>query len=207
MKKVKLTLASFLANFAFISSLMSLSPSVDPETFFMALVFAAAAMVSWRGYLFWAWERDGAGRFGGIFASRFSRLESGGQTALFSLPPPADPPFGYFQSQSQPNAARPFRRLLVGPCCRRCSSHRCTHLFAAVRGKCLARTFRLIIRTSFTYRSRKHRRRIGQVERAKATGTPRSRSHAPFRLLQLLYSDYYIFYSHLIPLGQPIEDA
>lgn len=166
MKKVKLTLASFLANFAFISSLMSLSFSVGPETFFMALVFAAAAMVSWRAHLFWAWERDGAGRFGGIFANPFSRLESGGQTALFSLHPPADPPFGYFQSQLQPNAARPFRGLLVGPCCRRWSSHRCTHLFAVVRRKCLARTFRLIIRTSFPYRSRKRRRRIRQMERA-----------------------------------------
>lgn len=85
MKKVKLTLASFLANFAFISSLMSLSSSVGPETLFMAVVFAAAATVSWRGYLFWAWERDGAGRFGGIFANHFSRLESGDQTARSSL--------------------------------------------------------------------------------------------------------------------------
>lgn len=74
--EVRLTLASFLASFAFVSSFISSSSSDCPEISFIALDLVAAGKLAWRGNLFGAWERDGAGRFGGMFESCFSRLES-----------------------------------------------------------------------------------------------------------------------------------
>lgn len=62
--EVRLTLASFLASFAFISSFISSSSSDCPEISFIALDLAAAGKLAWRGNLFGAWERDGAGRLG-----------------------------------------------------------------------------------------------------------------------------------------------